>query len=109
LFKNLKIEIYKSQIPFLHIPVCNLSPILKEERRSRVGENVVLRRDFYLGTSKYHEDGEVRELRRFLICTVHQILLKWVGMAQYVAPMGTAGPFLGLNRGRGVTLTTHPI
>ena len=75
LSKNLKIKIYRTIILPVVLYGCETwSLTLREERRLRVFENMVLRRTF--GPKRDEVTGEWRKLNNeeLMICTVHQIL-----------------------------------
>ena len=75
LSKNLKIKIYITIIlPFVLYGCETWSPTLREERKLRVFENMVLRKIF--GTRRDEVTGEWRRLHNeeLMICTPHPIL-----------------------------------
>jgi len=84
LFKNLKIEIYRTIIlPFVLYGCETLSLTLREERRLRVFENRVLRRIF--GPKKDDVTGELRELHKEELNDLYSRRMRW---AMHVARMG---------------------
>ena len=73
--KNIKIKIYRNIILPVVLYGCETSSLtLREERRLRVFENMVLRRE--VGPRRDRVAGEWRKLkmRSLMICTAHRVL-----------------------------------
>jgi len=77
LSKNLNTKIYRTIILPIVLYGCETWPLtLREERRLRVFENIVLRRIFGPKRDEEQRSGENYIMRILMICTPHPILFR---------------------------------